>query len=61
MTMEKLDEQFDDLNRALETLTGAIKQIDDESKSRFSETFEKVNAGLIDFEVFKKIEIKRSI
>ena len=44
--MEKLDEQFDDLNRALETLTGAIKQIDDESKSRFSETFEKVNAGL---------------
>ena len=44
--MEKLDEQFDDLNRALETLTGAIKQIDDESKSRFSETFEKVNEGL---------------
>ena len=44
--MEKLDEQFDDLNRALETLTSAIKQIDDESKSRFSETFEKVNQGL---------------
>jgi len=44
--MEKLDEQFDDLNRALETLTGAIKKIDDESKSRFSETFEKVNKGL---------------
>ena len=44
--MEKLDEQFDDLNRALETLTGAIKQIDDESKSRFSETVEKVNEGL---------------
>ena len=36
--MEKLDEQFEDLNRALETLTSAIKQIDDESKSRFSET-----------------------
>ena len=44
--IEKLDEQFDDLNRALETLTSAIKQIDDESKSRFSETFEKVNEGL---------------
>ncbi len=44
--MQKLDEQFDDLNRALETLTGAIKQIDDESKSRFSETFKKVNEGL---------------
>lgn len=44
--MEKLDEQFEDLNRALETLTSAIKQIDDESKSRFTETFEKVNEGL---------------
>ena len=30
--MEKLDEQFDDLNRALETLTNAIKQIDDACK-----------------------------
>ncbi len=44
--VEKLDEQFEDLNRALETLTSAIKQIDDESKSRFTETFEKVNEGL---------------
>ena len=43
---DKLDSQFDDLNRALETLTGAIKQIDDESKIRFNETFEKVNLGL---------------
>ena len=43
---EKLDSQFDDLNRALETLTGAIKQIDDESRIRFNETFEKVNIGL---------------
>ena len=32
---EKLDSQFDDLNRALETLSGAIKQIDDESKILF--------------------------
>ena len=43
---DKLDSQFDDLNRALETLSGAIKQIDDESKIRFNETFEKVNLGL---------------
>ena len=43
---DKLDSQFNDLNRALETLSGAIKQIDDESKIRFNETFEKVNLGL---------------
>jgi len=43
---ENLDSQFDDLNRALETLNGAIKQIDDESIKRFNETFEKVNIGL---------------
>ena len=44
--IEKLEAQFDDLNRALDTLTGAIKQIDDESKTRFTETFKKVNEGL---------------
>ena len=44
--MEKLDSQFDDLNRALDTLNGAIKKIDDESKSRFNDTFGKVNEGL---------------
>jgi len=43
---ENLDSQFDDLNRALDTLNGAIKQIDDESMKRFNETFEKVNLGL---------------
>ena len=43
---ENLDSQFDDLNRALDTLSGAIKQIDDESMKRFKETFEKVNTGL---------------
>jgi chromosome segregation protein len=43
---ENLDSQFDDLNRALDTLNGAIKQIDDESMKRFNETFEKVNKGL---------------
>ena len=44
--MEKLLSQFEDLNRALDTLNGAIKQIDDESKTRFNETFVKVNEGL---------------
>ena len=43
---ENLDSQFDDLNRALDTLNGAIKQIDDESMKRFNETFAKVNIGL---------------
>ena len=43
---ENLASQFDDLNRALDTLNGAIKQIDDESMKRFNETFEKVNIGL---------------
>jgi len=43
---DNLDSQFDDLNRALDTLNGAIKQIDDESMKRFNETFEKVNIGL---------------
>ncbi len=45
--MEKLESQFDDLNRALETLNGAIKKIDDESKTRFNDTFTKVNEGLV--------------
>ena len=44
--MEKLLSQFEDLNRALDTLNGAIRQIDDESKTRFNETFIKVNEGL---------------
>jgi chromosome segregation ATPase len=43
---DNLDSQFDDLNRALDTLNGAIKQIDDESMKRFNETFAKVNIGL---------------
>ena len=44
--MEKLLSQFEDLNRALDTLNGAIKKIDDESTTRFNETFVKVNEGL---------------
>ena len=44
--MEKLSSQFEDLNRALDTLNGAIKQIDEESITRFNDTFSKVNEGL---------------
>ena len=41
-----LDNQLDDLVNALETLEGAIKKIDRETRQRFKETFDKVNAGV---------------
>ncbi len=41
-----LDKQNDDLERALNTLQNAIKKIDQETRARFKETFDKVNAGL---------------
>ncbi|GAA0296391.1 chromosome segregation protein SMC [Psychrosphaera haliotis] len=41
-----LDEQYTDLNNALETLESAIRKIDRESRSKFKETFDKVNEGL---------------
>ena len=41
-----LDKQNDDLERALTTLQNAIKKIDQETRARFKETFDKVNAGL---------------
>jgi len=41
-----LDAQNDDLVAALETLETAIKKIDKETRTRFKETFEKVNKGL---------------
>ncbi len=41
-----LDTQFTDLTTALETLEGAIKKIDRETRTRFKETFDKVNTGL---------------
>ena len=41
-----LDTQHGDLTQALETLEGAIKKIDRETRTRFKETFDKVNAGL---------------
>ena len=42
---EYLDSQLEDLNSALATLEGAIRKIDRETKSRFRDTFNDVNAG----------------
>ncbi len=42
---EYLDSQLADLNDALETLEAAIRKIDRETRSRFRETYENVNAG----------------
>lgn len=44
-----LDEQNADVEEALATLEAAIAKIDRETKSRFKETFEKVNNKLQDF------------
>ena len=41
-----LDKQNDDLTTALESLESAIKKIDRETRSRFKETYEKVNNDL---------------
>ncbi len=43
---EYLDRQFADLSSALETLAEAMRRIDRETRSRFEETFERINAGL---------------
>ncbi|HZF17456.1 MAG TPA: chromosome segregation protein SMC [Steroidobacteraceae bacterium] len=43
---EYLDRQFADLTEALDTLDAAIKKIDRETRSRFQDTFDRVNAGL---------------
>jgi chromosome segregation protein len=43
-----LDAQLTDLNDALTTLENAIRRIDRETRSRFKETFDKVNAGMQD-------------
>jgi len=42
---EYLDSQLADLNDALATLEGAIRKIDRETRTRFRETFDKVNDG----------------
>lgn len=44
--MNFLNEQHADLVEALNTLDQAIEKIDKESKLRFKETFDKINAGL---------------
>lgn len=41
-----LDKQLDDLVHALATLEDAIKKIDRETRQRFKETFDQVNAGV---------------
>jgi chromosome segregation protein len=43
---EYLDKQFADLTEALNTLEQAIRKIDRETRQRFQETFDRVNAGL---------------
>jgi len=43
---EYLDRQFADLTSALETLEEAMHRIDKETRSRFEDTFEKINAGM---------------
>lgn len=48
-----LDAQHADLTEALETLEGAIKKIDRETRSRFKETYDKINNGLQ--ELFPKV------
>jgi chromosome segregation protein len=48
-----LDEQNDDLERALKTLQNAIRKIDKETRTRFKETFDKINNGLQ--ELFPKV------
>ncbi|WP_196138228.1 chromosome segregation protein SMC [Aliikangiella sp. G2MR2-5] len=48
-----LDAQFEDLEESLNTLEGVIKKIDKETRTRFKETFDKVNSGMK--ELFPKV------
>jgi chromosome segregation protein len=43
---EYLDRQYADLNEALDTLESAMRKIDKETRTRFQDTFDRVNAGL---------------
>ena len=45
---EYLDRQFADLSDALNTLEQAIRKIDRETRSRFQDTFDRINSGLKD-------------
>lgn len=48
-----LDEQNDDLQEALTTLENAIRKIDRETRMRFKDTFDQINAGVQD--LFPKV------
>ncbi len=43
---EYLDRQYTDLTEALDTLESAMRKIDKETRTRFQDTFDRVNAGL---------------
>jgi chromosome segregation protein len=43
---EYLDSQYNDLTEALDTLESAMRKIDKETRTRFQDTFDRVNAGL---------------
>jgi chromosome segregation protein len=43
---EYLDSQYVDITSALDTLENAIRKIDKETRTRFKETYDKVNSGL---------------
>jgi chromosome segregation protein len=43
---EYLDRQYKDLTDALDTLETAMRKIDKETRTRFQDTFDRVNAGL---------------
>ncbi len=51
--MEYLDKQNEDISESLETLENAIRKIDRETRTRFKETFDTVDAGLK--ELFPKL------
>ena len=44
-----LDKQYEDLTQALSTLEEVIRKIDRETRTRFKETFDRVNTGLQSF------------
>lgn len=44
-----LDKQYEDLTKAMETLEEAMHKIDRETRTRFKETFDKVNTGIQEF------------
>jgi chromosome segregation protein len=43
---EYLDRQFNDLTSALDTLEEAMRRIEKETRSRFEDTFQRINSGL---------------